>query len=102
MVLASQNATQTGIGSRPEPRPGTRIDVPDLVAYGSDFRISGILLEYLVGLAVGNETLGYRIVSYALDVTLVGCAVVWAIAGAIVATWEAFTSVKNVVSRPRD
>ena len=63
---------------------------------------SGILLEHLVGLAVGNETLGYRIVSYALDITLVGCAVVWAIAGAIVATWEAFTSVKNVVSRPRD
>ena len=63
---------------------------------------SGILLEYLVGLAVGNETLGYRIVSYALDITLVGCAVVWAIAGAVVATWEAFTSVKNVVSRPRD
>lgn len=63
---------------------------------------SGILLEWLVGLAVGNETWSYRIVSFALDMTLVGCAVVWAITGAIVATWEAIASAKTVVNRPKD
>lgn len=63
---------------------------------------SGILLEWLIGFAVGNETWSYRIVRFALDITLVGCAVVWAITGAIVATWEAIVSAKTVVNRPQD
>ena len=47
---------------------------------------SGILLEWLIGLAVGYETMAYRVVGFVLDVTLVGCAVVWAVTGAVVAT----------------
>lgn len=63
---------------------------------------SGILLEWLIGLAVGNGTFSHRIVSFALDLTLVGCALLWAGSGAIVATWEAVTSVKTVLIPPKD
>ena len=33
-------------------------------------------------------------VSFVLDVTLVGCAVVWAVTGAVVVTWEAMMAAK--------
>ena len=63
--------------------------------------VSGILLEYLIGLAVGYETLAYRIVRFVLDVALVSCAVVWTVTGAVVATWEAIISALTFVSRTR-
>ena len=62
---------------------------------------SGILLEYHIGLAVGRETIAYRIVAFVLDVTLVGCAMVWAVAAAV-ATWEAIISARAFVRRTRE
>ena len=63
---------------------------------------SGILLEWLIGHAVGYGSTAHRIVGFALDVTLVVCATVWACTGAVVATWEAIVSAKAFVSRTRD
>ncbi len=63
---------------------------------------SGILLEWLIGIAVGYDTAAYRIVQYVLDVTLVGCALVWASTGAVVATWEAIVSANAFVRRTRE
>ncbi len=63
---------------------------------------SGILLEWLIGYAVGKDTMAHRIVGFALDVTLVICAAVWACTGAIVATWEAIVSAKAFVNRTRE
>ena len=63
---------------------------------------SGILLEWLIGLAVGYDTMAHRIVGFALDVTLVVCATVWACTGAVVATWEAIVSARAFVNRTRE
>ena len=63
---------------------------------------SGILLELLIGFAVGYDTLAYRIVGFVLDVTMVVCALVWAVTGAVVATWEAVISAITFVRRTRE
>ena len=62
---------------------------------------SGILLELLIGYAVGYGTTAHGVVNFVLDVTLVICAVVWACTGAVVATWEAIVSAKAFVNRNR-
>ena len=64
--------------------------------------VSGILLELLIGLVVGYDTLAYQIVGFVLDTTMVICALVWAVAGAIVATWEAVISAITFVRRTRE
>ena len=63
---------------------------------------SGILLEWLIGIAVGYDTAAYRVVKFVLDVALVGCALIWAGTGAVVATWEAIVSAKAFVRRTRE
>ena len=60
---------------------------------------SGILLEFLIGFAVGYDTLAYRIVGFVLDTTMVICALAWAVIGAIVVTWEAVISARTFVRR---
>ena len=64
--------------------------------------VSGILLELLIGFAVGYDTLAYQIVGFVLDTTMVICALVWAVTGAIVATWEAVISAITFVRRTRE
>ena len=63
---------------------------------------SGILLELLIGLAVGYDTRAYQIVGFVLDTTMVVCGLTWAVAGAIVATWEAVISAVTFVRRTRE
>ena len=40
---------------------------------------SGILLELLIGLAVGYDTRAYQIVGFVLDTTMVLCGLTWAV-----------------------
>lgn len=63
---------------------------------------SGILLELLIGLAVGYDTAGVPNRRVRLDTTMVICALVWAVTGAIVATWEAVISAITFVRRTRE
>lgn len=63
---------------------------------------SGILLELLIGFAVGYDTPAHRIVGFVLDVTMVICALTWAVTGAIVATWESVISAIAFVRRTRE
>ena len=61
--------------------------------------LSGLLLEWIIGFSVDAGTQTHRIVSFALDVALVGCAVVWAITGAVIVTWEAVVAAKAFLIR---
>ena len=61
--------------------------------------LSGLLLEWIIGFSVDAETPAHKLISWMLDVTLVGSAVVWAAAGTVVATWEAVMSANDFVKR---
>ena len=61
--------------------------------------LSGLLLEWIIGFSIEPGTRTHNVVSFALDVTLVGCAVVWAITGAVIVTWEAVVAAKAFLSR---
>ena len=63
---------------------------------------SGILLELLIGFAVGYGTPAHKFVGFVLDATMVICALTWAVTGAIVATWEAVSSAITFVRRTRE
>ena len=64
--------------------------------------LSGLLLEWIIGFSIEPGTQTHQVVGFVLDVTLVGCAVVWAITGALIVTWEAVISAKSFLSRSRD
>ena len=63
--------------------------------------LSGLLLEWIIGFSIGEGTQTHDVVSFVLDVTLVGCAVVWAITGSVVVTWEAVMAAKAFLSQNR-
>ena len=54
--------------------------------------LSGLLLEWIIGFSVDAGTRTHDLISFALDVALVGGAVVWAVTGAVIVTWEAVLS----------
>lgn len=64
--------------------------------------LSGLLLEWIIGFSIDTGTQTHRVVGFVLDVTLVGCAVVWAITGALLVTWEAVISAKSLLNRSRE
>ena len=53
---------------------------------------SGIALEFLVGLSIEDSSAAYEVLEFALDVSLIGSAVVVAICGAVVVAGEAIRS----------
>ena len=61
--------------------------------------LSGLLLEWIIGFSVAPGSQTHNVVSFALDVTLVGCAVVWAVTGAVIVTWEAVVAAKTFLSQ---
>ena len=61
--------------------------------------LSGLLLEWIIGFSINEGTQTRKVVSFVLDVTLVGCAVVWAVTGAVVVTWEAMMAAKAFLSQ---
>ena len=61
--------------------------------------LSGLLLEWIIGFSIDEGTQTHNVISFVLDVTLIGCAVVWAITGAVVVTWEAVMAAKAFLSQ---
>ena len=61
--------------------------------------LSGLLLEWIIGFSIEPGTQTHNVISLVLDVTLVGCAVVWAITGAVIVTWEAVLAAKTFLSQ---
>ena len=53
---------------------------------------SGIALEFLVGLSIEDSSAAYEVLEFALDVSLIGSAIVVSICGAIVVAGEAIRS----------
>lgn len=64
--------------------------------------LSGLLLEWIIGFSVEPGTQTHNVISFVLDVTLVGCAVVWAITGAVIVTWEAVVAAKAFLSQTKE
>ena len=64
--------------------------------------LSGLLLEWIIGLSIEPGTQTHNVISLVLDVTLVGCAVVWAITGAVIVTWEAVLAAKTFLSQTEE
>lgn len=64
--------------------------------------LSGLLLEWIIGFSIEPGTQTHNVISFALDVTLVGCAVVWAITGAVIVTWEAVVAAKAFLKQSRE
>lgn len=61
--------------------------------------LSGLLLEWIIGFSIDSGTRTHSVISFVLDVTLVGCAAVWAISGAVIVTWEAVVAAKAFLSQ---
>ena len=61
--------------------------------------LSGLLLEWIIGFSVDTGTRTHSVITFALDVTLVGCAVIWAIMGAVIVTWEAVVAARDFLTR---
>ena len=64
--------------------------------------LSGLLLEWIIGFSIEPGTQTHNVISLVLDVTLVGCAVVWAITGAVIVTWEAVLAAKTFLSQSEE
>ena len=64
--------------------------------------LSGLLLEWIIGFSIKTGTQTHLVVGFVLDVTLVGCAVVWAVTGALIVTWEAVISAKSFLNWSRE
>ena len=64
--------------------------------------LSGLLLEWIIGFSIEPGTQTHNVISLVLDVTLVGCAVVWAITGAVIVTWEAVLAAKTFLSQTEE
>ena len=56
--------------------------------------LSGLLLEWIIGFSIDAGTQTHTVINFVLDVALVGCAIVWAITGAVIVTWEAVVAAK--------
>lgn len=63
---------------------------------------SGIILETLVGFSIEEESDGYKVLVFVLDVSLVGSAIVVSVCGAIVVVDEAIRSTYTFFRRSRD
>ncbi len=63
---------------------------------------SGIALEALVSLSIGDGSKSQEIIEFVLDVSLVGSAVVVSVCGAIVVAGEAIRSTTVFLSRTKD
>jgi hypothetical protein len=61
--------------------------------------LSGLLLEWIIGFSIDAGTRTHNVITFVLDVTLVGCAVVWAITGAVIVTWEAVVAARTFLRR---
>ena len=64
--------------------------------------LSGLLLEWIIGFSIEPGTQTHNVISLVLDVTLVGCAVVWAITGAVIVTWEAVLAARTFLSQSEE
>ncbi len=64
--------------------------------------LSGIGLEWLVGLSLEKDSVPHQVISVVLDVSLVSAAVVVSVCGAVIVAAEAVVSTKNFLSRARD
>ena len=61
--------------------------------------LADIGFDWLIGVAVGEGTKTHIIVGFVLDVVFASCAVVWVVGGALVATWEMWSSLKRFVKK---
>ena len=61
--------------------------------------LSGLLLEWIIRFSIAAGSRTHNVITFVLDVTLVGCAVVWAITGAVIVTWEAVVAAKAFLSQ---
>ena len=61
--------------------------------------LADIGFDWLIGVAVGEGSKMHIIVGFVLDVVFVSCAVVWAVGGVLVATWETWSSFKQFVKQ---
>ena len=64
--------------------------------------LSGMGLEWLVGLSLDKGSVPHQVVAVVLDVSLVSVAVVVSICGAIIVAAEAIVSTKIYLSRLRE
>lgn len=64
--------------------------------------LSGMGLEWLVGLSLDKGSLPHQVVGVVLDISLVSVAVVVSICGAIIVAAESIVSTKIYVSRLRE
>ena len=64
--------------------------------------LSGMGLEWLVGLSLDKGTVPHQVVAVVLDVSLVSAAVVVAVCGAIIVAAEAVISTRVFLSRSRE
>lgn len=64
--------------------------------------LSGIGLEWLVGLSLDKGSVPHQIVSVVLDVSLVSAAVVVSVCGAVVVAAEAVISTRNFLYRAKE
>ena len=61
--------------------------------------LSGIFLKWLLGVAVGPDTLVYAAGVVILDFICVPCAVIWAVNGVVIVGWEALVSIKTLLQQ---
>ena len=64
--------------------------------------LSGMGLEWLVGLSLDEGSVPHRVVAVVLDVSLVSAAVVVSVCGAIIVAAEAVISTRIFLSRSRE
>ncbi len=64
--------------------------------------LSGMALEWLVGLTLPKESKSYQIVKVVLDVSLVYGAVVIAACGAFIVVWDTIVSTRDSMSGRRE
>ena len=64
--------------------------------------VSGIALKTLVGFSIEESSEAYAVLEVALDISLIGSAIVVSVCGAIVVAGEAIRSTYTFLSRLRD
>ena len=71
------------------------------VAIATAIILAGFFLKWIIGLSVGPGTQAHELVGLIFDVTLIGCAIVWAISGAVIAVTETVASTISYINQTR-